>query len=75
MNTNTNQTPEHDNDNDGPNWKWWHFALAGIGISGWCIWRWWETGAIKHLGGLFLAALCLLMAFSMGGKAKTPPQQ
>lgn len=61
-----------ENDSDGPNWKWWHFALAGVLIAAWSIWRWWETGLIKHLGGLVLAALCLLVGFGMTGKKSQP---
>jgi hypothetical protein len=66
MNTeNRNETPDHDN--DGPNWKWWHFVLAGLLIAAWCIWRWWETKMLKHLGGLVLAALCFLVGLGMRG--------
>jgi hypothetical protein len=55
-------------DNDAPNWKWWHFTLAGLLIAAWSIWRWWETKLIKHLGGLVLAALCILVGFGLRGK-------
>jgi hypothetical protein len=68
MNTqNQNPNPESQHDDDGPNWKWWHFALAGLLIAGWCLWRWWETKMLKHLSGLVLAALCFLVGLGMRG--------
>lgn len=64
MNPDTNHEPK----NDGPNWKWWHFVLAGLLIAAWSIWRWWETGFIKHLGGLVLATLAILVG--LGSRPK-----
>ena len=61
----TQDQPSH---NDGPNWKWWHFILAGLLVGGWSVWQWWETGRIKNLGGLVLAALCILVG--LGSRPK-----
>ena len=67
-----NKPNDRDHDNDGPNWKWWHFVLAGLLIAAWCIWRWRQTGSIKHLGGLILAALCLLVGWGSRKPNQTP---
>jgi|GEM_PF-5937257 len=63
-----NPDQNHESKHDGPNWKWWHFVLAGLLIATWSIWRWWETGFIKHLGGLVLAALAILVG--LGSRPK-----
>ena len=46
---------------DETGWKWWYFVLAGIGIAGYSVFRTYDTGQLTHLGGLFLAMVCLLV--------------
>jgi len=43
------------------NMKWYYFILAGIGIAGYSIWQSYTTGAIKPLGSLFLAMVCIIV--------------
>ncbi len=44
---------------EGDTWKWWYYIVAGVCIAGYDIYMFVDTGRIKHLGGLFLAALCI----------------
>ncbi len=44
---------------EGDTWKWWYYIVAGVCIAGYDLWQVYDTGRLKYLGGLFLAALCI----------------
>jgi hypothetical protein len=50
---------EHGPGGEGDTWKWWYYVLAGICIAGYDIWKTYDTGRMKYLGGLFLSVLCI----------------
>jgi hypothetical protein len=44
---------------EGDTWKWWYYVLAGICIGGYDIWKTYDTGRLKYLGGLFLSVILI----------------
>jgi len=44
---------------EGDTWKWWYYVLAGVCFAGYDIYRTYDTGRIKYLGGLFLSVILI----------------
>jgi len=44
---------------EGDTWKWWYYVLAGVCLGGYDIWKVYDTGRLKYLGGLFLSVLLI----------------
>ena len=44
---------------EGDTWKWWYYVLAGVCFAGYDIWRTYDTGRLKYLGGLFLSVILI----------------
>jgi hypothetical protein len=44
---------------EGDTWKWWYYVLAGVCFAGYDIWKTYDTGRLKYLGGLFLSVILI----------------